>query len=90
MDNGNFPSECLNDSGLVARIKEKTGLDLSTSTPATWRHRGQGPRHFTVNGSVRYFTTDIDAWLAAQGVEPTPIAASGATSDGGLTGAVHP
>lgn len=86
--------EWLTDTGVAAYLKEKRDIDISPATIAQWRHRRQGPVYHRVNGAVRYATVDVDRWLAAGRVEPSsgpvPIAASGAASGGGLTGAVHP
>ncbi len=41
---------------------------IAPGTLRAWRHyqRGEGPRSFTLGGSVRYRRSDVDAWLAAQ------------------------
>lgn len=43
--------------------------DLLRVPPATlryWRHLGSGPRSFRVGRHVRYYRTDVEAWLRAQ------------------------
>lgn len=50
-------------------VHDKTGLALQTL--ANWRNltnRGQvtGPKFFKFGRLVRYFETDVDAWIAEQ------------------------
>ena len=43
--------------------------ELLRVPPATlryWRHLGSGPRSFRVGRHVRYYRTDVEAWLRAQ------------------------
>lgn len=35
-----------------------------------WRHLGTGPHSFRVGRSVRYWRTDVIAWLDAQSTNP--------------------
>jgi predicted DNA-binding transcriptional regulator AlpA len=35
-----------------------------------WRHLGTGPRSFRVGRGVRYWRTDVTAWLEAQSKGP--------------------
>lgn len=45
-------------------------LKRSVETLAYWRHRGSGPRHFTINRRVRYMRSDVDAWVQEQREAP--------------------
>lgn len=35
-----------------------------------WRHKGMGPPYYKVGRKVLYSGADLNAWLAAQRVEP--------------------
>lgn len=41
-------------------------LGVSPSTLNTWRSRGMGPKSHRIAGRIRYFKTDLQAWLDAQ------------------------
>jgi len=52
-------------------------------TPASlrrWRHRRQGPPYHRRGKSIRYRVDELDAWIAAQRVEPA--AATAPTTEG--------
>ena len=66
------------------RIRDEAvagGLDFTTSASAAqylgiaegtlrkWRMRRYGPRFQKVGGEVRYYLSDLDAWLDAQFVD---------------------
>ena len=35
-----------------------------------WRHLGTGPRSFRIGRSVRYWRTEVHAWLESQSSDP--------------------
>jgi excisionase family DNA binding protein len=45
-------------------------LGVGTQTLAQWRWQGAGPAFIKVGRLVRYRRTDVDAWLAANEVQP--------------------
>jgi hypothetical protein len=45
-------------------------LRLPVRQLAQWRYLGIGPAYTKVGRAVRYWQSDLDAWLAAQRVEP--------------------
>lgn len=45
-------------------------LGVKSSTLCHWRWEKTGPRYLKVGRAVRYRKEDLDAWLAAQQVEP--------------------
>lgn len=49
-----------------------TLLRIPVATLRYWRHRGEGPRSFRMGRSVRYFRTDVLAWLSAVSAERRP------------------
>lgn len=49
-------------------------LSIPPRTAEQWRYLGTGPRYVRVGRHVRYRRADVDAWLSAQTVEPTPAA----------------
>lgn len=51
-------------------------LGVAVRTLENWRCRRYGPRYVKIGGSVRYRQSDLDAWLAAQTVDPTRREAS--------------
>jgi len=54
---------------LTEREVEELGV-ASRRTLQTWRLLGHGPPYIKVRRSVRYRSTDIEQWLAAQTVTP--------------------
>jgi predicted DNA-binding transcriptional regulator AlpA len=46
------------------QVVERTGI--AKQTLANWRAMKTGPSHFKVGRLVRYWETDVDAWLLAQ------------------------
>lgn len=44
----------------------------SVRTLQQWRYRGEGPPYVKVGRAVRYSLRDLDTFLAAHRVEPTP------------------
>jgi predicted DNA-binding transcriptional regulator AlpA len=52
-------------------IKEVAALlRAPEATLRYWRHLGTGPHSFRVGRSVRYWRTDVIAWLDAQSKNP--------------------
>jgi len=49
-------------------LAEELGLGLQTL--AQWRWQGVGPAFVKVGRLVRYRRSDVDAWLAANEVQP--------------------
>jgi excisionase family DNA binding protein len=45
-------------------------LGVGTQTLAQWRWQGVGPAFVKVGRLVRYRRSDVDAWLAANEVQP--------------------
>lgn len=45
-------------------------IGIGESSLAHWRMHGKGPRFYKLGVAVRYYKSDIDAWLAAGIVEP--------------------
>jgi excisionase family DNA binding protein len=45
-------------------------LGVGTQTLAQWRWQGVGPAFIKVGRLVRYRRTEVDAWLAANEVQP--------------------
>jgi len=45
-------------------------LRVKETTLKAWRNRNQGPPYIRVNGSVRYPTDDLKAYLDARRVNP--------------------
>ncbi|MBF6358231.1 helix-turn-helix domain-containing protein [Nocardia higoensis] len=41
-------------------------IGFTTKTLSNWRHLGQGPKCFKVQGRYRYKATDVRAWQEAQ------------------------
>lgn len=39
---------------------------------AQWRHKGVGPAYYKIGRKVIYRGSDLNAWLAANRVEPSP------------------
>lgn len=46
-------------------------LRVPENTMRYWRHLGTGPRSFTVGRSVRYWRTEVWAWLEKQAEKST-------------------
>lgn len=46
------------------QVSSRTGFAVQTL--ANWRVLGQGPRYFRVSRMVRYYSSDVADWLAAQ------------------------
>jgi excisionase family DNA binding protein len=44
-------------------------LGLKVSTLRAWRHRHSGPRFVRFGRAVRYMTADLNAYIAASGVD---------------------
>ena len=45
-------------------------LGTSTTTPAAWRTRDQGPPYLKIGRLVRYRPSDVRVWLASRIVRP--------------------
>ena len=54
------------------RTPEETARQLTKSVRVLqqWRWLGEGPAYVKVGRAVRYYQSDIDAWLRANRVEP--------------------
>ena len=46
-------------------------LSLSSRTLSNWRVRSEGPAFTRAGGRVLYKTSDVQAWLDANRIEPT-------------------
>lgn len=53
------------DPEMLTIAEVATLLRVPVATLRYWRHRGDGPRSFRMGRSVRYFRTDVLAWLTA-------------------------
>jgi len=61
-----MPDESLLTPNDVAEI-----LGVSVGTLAQWRHRGHGPRFYSLTGqAVRYRRSDVDEWVESRRREP--------------------
>ena len=47
-------------------------LRVPVATLRYWRHLGTGPRSFRVGRGVRYWRSEVSAWLLDQSNGPTP------------------
>jgi excisionase family DNA binding protein len=54
----------------VAEVAER--LRIPVATLRDWRVDGKGPAAFKFEGQVRYSAADLDAWIEACRVGPTP------------------
>lgn len=50
-------------------------LGVKKQTPRAWRCLGRGPAYVRVGRCVRYLKSDLDAFLAANRVDPTAVTA---------------
>lgn len=48
----------------TAEVAEK--LRVPVGTLRYWRHNGEGPRSFKLGRSVRYYASDVEAYIDAQ------------------------
>lgn len=46
-------------------------LGLKVATLRAWRHQGRGPAFVRLGRAIRYLSTDIDEFLAANRYHPT-------------------
>lgn len=44
---------------------------ISAGTLRNWRYQGKGPAYHKIGPKAYYLGEDVNAWLAAQRVEPT-------------------
>ncbi len=51
-------------------------LGLSIATLRAWRRRGQGPRFVKFGRAVRYMVGDVEQFVRASAVDPSPCSAS--------------
>jgi hypothetical protein len=49
-------------------LAEKYGI--KPQTWRKWRTRGRGPAFYRLGGKIRYSLSDVEAWIAANRVEP--------------------
>ena len=56
----------------VGPAKAAPMLDVEVNTLKVWRRRGVGPPYCRVGSRIRYRVTDLEEWLAARTVRPTP------------------
>jgi len=56
---------------LPEAVAERYGVPLRTL--ATWRYHRRGPAYIVVGKHVRYRVADLEAWEAAQRVEPVGV-----------------
>ena len=52
------------DDKLLTLQEVAVVVRVPVATLRYWRHLGTGPRSFRMGRSVRYFRTDVFAWLA--------------------------
>lgn len=64
------------DQGLMTTDELAAYRGMSRQAVDTERWRGQGPPFVRDGRRVRYRRADVDAWIAARVVQPTPRAAS--------------
>ena len=58
-------------SEVIDTFRTSKYLGLAMSTLEKLRVTGGGPRYFKLGRSVRYKTTDLDAWMAERMVHST-------------------
>jgi len=51
------------DPEMLTMAEVATLLRIPIATLRYWRHKGEGPRAFRMGRSVRYWRTEVDAWL---------------------------
>jgi len=56
-------------------------LGLSVATLRAWRHRGKGPRFLRLGRSVRYLSSDLDAFVRASAVDTSSVSSSDGESE---------
>ncbi len=57
-------SKRVDPAGPVRATDVAEYLDTSVSNLARWRFEGKGPKYLKLGGrSIRYFWSDVDAWL---------------------------
>jgi predicted DNA-binding transcriptional regulator AlpA len=54
------------DDDLLTMIEVAAIVRAPVATLRYWRHLGTGPRSFRVGRGVRYWRTDVSAWLQEQ------------------------
>jgi hypothetical protein len=59
-------------SSLINEKEAAKYLRVALPTLANWRHYGRGPTYRKVGRSCFYSHTDLEAWLTAQTVIPSP------------------
>jgi excisionase family DNA binding protein len=59
-------------SSLIREKEAAQYLGVRVPTLANWRHYGKGPNYRKVGRSCLYSHDDLDAWLDAQTVIPSP------------------
>jgi hypothetical protein len=63
----------LTDDDLLRTDAAAAVCGYRPDTLAEWRRRGYGPAYVrSESGGIRYRRADLDAWLAACTVSPTP------------------
>ena len=58
------------DTKLYATDDPALRVLASVSTMTQWRHYGRGPAYTKIGHAVRYIGADLNAWIAAQRIEP--------------------
>lgn len=56
---------------LVPQDEAAAYIARPARTLEQWRHRGEGPAYVKVGRAVRYSRRDLDAWLAANRIDPS-------------------
>ena len=76
-------SEPMQIEGLLRCDEVAALVSVSKVTLAEWRRLGKGPKFIRMNGRVcRYRSSDVEAWLRGQEVEPSRL--TGLTPNSGL------
>lgn len=65
--------DLLDERAAAARIR-----GIAPATLRAWRSEGRGPAYHRRGGRIYYTARDLDAWLAAQRIEPTTSSTRGA------------
>ena len=61
------------DDELMTIKEVATLVRVPEATLRYWRHLGTGPRSFRVGRGVRYWRSEVSAWLHAQSTGPTTV-----------------
>ena len=64
------------DDELLTLAETATIVRVPEATLRYWRHLGEGPHSFRIGRAVRYWRSEVFAWLEAESERNTSCAAS--------------